>query len=108
MFGSCAAFRYSVHCKKRLATFPSTAGYSRQGEFGKGDIPAEDGNVADLFFTAYAQMTGVAKEEIKGDVVIKHFTNQLGFRVCFEGEGVGISRPPPPYLFKGSLFSNVL
>ncbi len=35
MFGSCAAFRYSVHCKKRLATFPSPAGYSRQGEFGK-------------------------------------------------------------------------
>jgi hypothetical protein len=51
---------YRVHCIKRLAPFPSPAGMSLNKLFLGGnnlesDIPAGDGNVANLFYGVVVQ-----------------------------------------------------
>jgi hypothetical protein len=75
----------TLHCKKRLAVFPSLAGMSLtklslagtnliipgQGEFGISDIPAGDGKTCNLFYSAvypleaknpYLQKTYITKK----------------------------------------------
>ncbi len=46
-----------IHCKKRLAIFPSSAGMAlTKLSAGNNDIPEGDGKIANLFFTVYSSV----------------------------------------------------